>query len=127
MLKEGQFPNNFNFASDLEGELCPFRSHIRKMNPRGDKLNGKPVPDHRILRRGTPYGTKAKSSPSQPGNEDIVDKESRGLMFVCYQSDIVQQFELIQIKWANNPNFLRSKTGIDFLIGMFFWFLDLGV
>ncbi len=51
-----------------------------------------------------------------------------GLLFFCYQSDILEQFEFIQRVWANNPFFLEPAksgkknqhydvTGLDPLIG----------
>jgi hypothetical protein len=40
-----------------------------------------------------------------------------GLIFICYQSDIKDQFEFIQRKWANSHNFSRRGTGLDPVIG----------
>ena len=40
-----------------------------------------------------------------------------GLLFMCYQNDIADQFEFIQETWANNRNFRKSKIGIDPVIG----------
>ena len=34
---------------------------------------------------------------------------SRGLMFVCYQASIERQFEFIQSRYSNNPQFVDGK------------------
>ena len=31
-------------------------------------------------------------------------------MFVCYQTSILNQFEFVQSKWANNPGFVFGKV-----------------
>jgi deferrochelatase/peroxidase EfeB len=37
-LNKPVVPNNFDFSQDIEGGKCPFHSHIRKTNPRGDSV-----------------------------------------------------------------------------------------
>jgi deferrochelatase/peroxidase EfeB len=45
---------------------------------------------------------------------DVIDDEiSRGLLFLCYQSDLERQFEFIQTKWVNNHNFPEPGDGAD--------------
>jgi deferrochelatase/peroxidase EfeB len=63
----------------------------------------------RILRRGIPYGP----SLTNPLIDDGVD---RGLHFLCYQTSITEQFELLQTDWANNFN-NPKPGGIDLIIG----------
>lgn len=55
-----------------------------------------------------------------------VTQQDRGLVFVCYQTSIPNQFEFVQSKWANNPDFIFGKkhpdgtpvtVGIDPIIG----------
>ncbi len=109
-------------ASDREGLVCPFTSHIRKAYPRDDErlslsppqagdetfpLNENTTQTHRILRRGIPYGPplrrgKQFSTPEKPADDDKVD---RGLHFLCYQTSIERQFEFITKRWVNNPDF----------------------
>lgn len=107
--------NDFDFgAADSHQAACPFVAHIRKTYPRDDF--DPPLKDesekHRILRAGIPFGA-----------DDEADK---GLLFVSYQTSIVDQFEFIQTKWANNPNFIFGKTttngtpittGLDVVMG----------
>jgi deferrochelatase/peroxidase EfeB len=61
----------------------------------------------------------------QPG--ETVTRHSRGLLFVCYQASIERQFEFIQSRYSNNPDFVTGKKrpdtgapvtpGIDPIIG----------
>jgi deferrochelatase/peroxidase EfeB len=48
----------------------------------------------RILRRGIPYG------PPLP-DPSVDDQQDRGLHFLCYQTSIEAQFEVLQQNWAN--------------------------
>ena len=76
--------NDFLYGTGAAG-ACPMGAHVRRANPR-DALGyeGRLVKRHRIIRRGMPY-------------TDAEDE--RGLVFVCYQADIMRQFELIQSSW----------------------------
>lgn len=114
-LKPGIRPPGPNFPSaraDPNGFVCPHAAHIRKVNPRdqdSDKGNEFDTLTRRILRRGIPYGPPLVN----PLVDDGVD---RGLHFLCYQTSIVQQFELLQTDWANsseNP----KPGGYDLIIG----------
>jgi Dyp-type peroxidase family len=107
--------NNFEYKSnDKSGDKCPAHGHVRKVNPRGTtpftSLNNER--NRRIVRRGIPYGKANNQSPPPKGV---------GLLFMCYQSDINEQFEFIQRTWADNPNFpkrlILPDTGDDPLIG----------
>lgn len=106
-------PNNFNFDADVDGVKCPFHAHARKMNPRGDKARQFAVPPgedraRRIARRAISFGPLTLD----PGPEDKV-----GLLFICLQSSIIDQFEFLQATWSNFTDFLRPGTGLDPIIG----------
>jgi Dyp-type peroxidase family len=98
--------------ADPLGLVCPHAAHIRKVNPRdqdsdlGDQFD---TLIRRILRRGIPYGPPIHD----PGADDGVD---RGLHFLCYQTSIEQQFEILQQNWANSPN-KPTAGGHDVIIG----------
>ena len=104
---------------DPRGEKTPRFAHIRKVYPRDDGIsanadeNDEASDQHRVLRRGIPFGPLFANDP---------DKE-RGLIFMCYQTDLEQQFEFTQKSYANNPNFPRKDNqaheghGIDAIIG----------
>jgi hypothetical protein len=63
---------------------------------------------NRIVRRGINYG----HLPSEKPEKDA------GLLFMCFQADLENQFNLMQNKWANNRNFVKAKTGTDVVIGV---------
>jgi len=95
--------NDFEFGSDGGQRRCPFAAHIRKTYPRDDLGDEGPIQVRRILRAGIPFG------PEVGVEEDGQTKKERGLMFVCYQTSIVNQFEFVQMQWANNTQFVPGK------------------
>jgi Dyp-type peroxidase family len=111
---------------DRDGKICPFTSHIREAYPRDDPPTGREgegevdTDDHRLLRRGIPYGPASKSTPEVPVN----DKEDRGLLFLAYQTSIDDQFEFITRHWFNRPNLKEEgesedgrRSGYDLIVG----------
>ena len=46
---------------------------------------------------------------ASPDDEDKKTKCERGLLFVCYQTSIQEQFEHVQMRWANNTKFAPNK------------------
>jgi Dyp-type peroxidase family len=108
--------NNFNYDDDHQNHdlnsqpsKCPFHAHIRKTNPRGDTGNVELEKEHQIVRRGESYG---ESDPNQ------TPKNGSGLLFLCFQGDINNQFFHIQNSWANFPDFARENVGPDPIIGV---------
>jgi Dyp-type peroxidase family len=110
--------NNFVYDSskqveDPSGGKCPHFAHIRKTNPR---IDGK-FDNHTMARRGIPYGHRNVDT----GIPNIHSKQfptgGVGLLFMSYQQSIVDQFEHIQIKFANvmDPNI--ADDGVDPVIG----------
>jgi Dyp-type peroxidase family len=96
-------PNDFLYDQDVDGQLCPYHAHIRRMNPRWE-IGGLRY-DRRIARRSIPYGKQGSTGPV-------------GLLFMCYQQSLKVQFEALQGKWAHRPDASAfSKTGDDPLIG----------
>ncbi|MEB3335088.1 MAG: Dyp-type peroxidase [Cyanobacteriota bacterium] len=109
----GEPGNNFNFAADPEGRRCPFHAHVRKTNPRGDTVREFNMSDgeersHRIVRRAMSYGSHRRQEEPETDS---------GLLFLCFQANIENQFNFIQARWANAANFLRVGVGADPLIG----------
>lgn len=106
----GQRTNNFIYDQDPNGGRCPLQAHIRKVNPR---KKGMP----RLVRRGITYGERKKQPWDNP-NLDELPSEGVGLLFICYQRNIAQQFEVLQYLWANDPRLPREQEpGIDPIIG----------
>ena len=107
--------NDFDFSLDPQQRACPYAAHIRKANPRQDfpAVGGglASVETHRILRAGIPFGPEV--SPAEAAAGLTADRDSRGLLFIGYQTSIVDQFEFVQVKWVDNPGFVFAKQRPD--------------
>jgi len=100
--------------ADPFGQTCPLGAHIRKVNPR-DETTDQGVAartlDHRILRRGLPYGPDYDAADAASAAQD------RGLLFICYQASISSGFEFLARTWANAENAPDGGGGQDLIIG----------
>lgn len=88
-------------SADPDGLLCPLGAHIRKVNPRDqttDQGFAERTPPRSILRRGITYEATS---------------DDKGLIFVAYQSSVVNQFEFLMNQWVNKPNAPRNHSGQD--------------
>ncbi len=104
--------NDFEFADDPDGAICPLGAHIRKAYPRDERTppisqedSESATQTHRLLRRGIPFGN-SFGAPRGGGAND-----PRGLLFLAYQSDIERQFEFVQRLWVNNAAFPAFPKG----------------
>lgn len=101
---------------DLFGQVCPRFAHIRKVNPRG-LVTDKGGPDRTltfsILRRGIAWGVPYPSDPA----EQATDDGQRGLLFLCYQTSIENQFRVLNTDWMNQAGAPEGDGGHDLLIG----------
>ena len=105
--------NNFTYANDKDGAHCPMHAHTRKLNPRDGSGFGKNNNAAcRIVRRGIPYGRPTAAVDSRWTNP-VLPSGGVGLLFMCFQSDIGKQFEVMQRAMANN----QQPTGRDPLVG----------
>ena len=110
--------NNFNYDADVAAKKCPFHAHIRKTNPRGDtgRVESSPGFDealaveknHRIARRAISYGKNDYTQAPETGS---------GLLFLCFQANIENQFNFMQARWANPDRFVKVGVGPDPVIG----------
>ena len=111
--------NDFNYDLDVAATKCPFHAHIRKANPRGDtghvessgvtpEQSLQTEKNHRIARRGVNFGACDHTQAGSTGS---------GLLFLCFQADIANQFNFIQASWSNIVNFVQVNVGPDPLIG----------
>jgi Dyp-type peroxidase family len=106
--------NDFDYVGEYDDERgyrCPIGSHIRRMNPRGQRVAGNGGHLHRIIRRGIPYGP--PYDPTRPH-----DGKARGLLGLFIAVSLRDQFEFLMTQWANGGIF---TTGLgranDPLIG----------
>ncbi|MGE0260111.1 MAG: Dyp-type peroxidase [Alphaproteobacteria bacterium] len=122
--------NQFTFASDADGAVCPLGAHIRRANPRNADMPGgpggpisrlvrtlgfargevrgdlvAPARFHRVLRRGRKYG------------DDGAPDGERGLRFVCLNANIARQFEFVQNAWLMSAHFGGLSGESDPLLG----------
>jgi Dyp-type peroxidase family len=107
-------PNSYDYDHDTEARRCPFQSHARKTNPRGDTQRqfGSPISierTRRVVRRAISYG----STDMSPDDEWT----DAGLLFLCAQNNIEHQFVFMQHTWCNNENFLEKDIGLDPICG----------
>lgn len=81
--------NNFDYQPVHKHDKCPFAAHTRKMRPRGDLEDDHAV----IIRRGISYG--GEVTPEEWASQKSDPDHERGLLFVCYQSDIRNGFNFL--------------------------------
>ena len=103
--------NAFLFKHDDSiGYKTPCGSHIRRMNPRDADVAGV-VRIHRMIRRGTSYGSPL---PNGVLDDDGVD---RGLMFAFVGAHLGRQFEFVQSEWMNDASFFGGGRDKDPVAG----------
>jgi deferrochelatase/peroxidase EfeB len=118
-------PNNFNFKDDrpdppAAARLCPFQSHIRRSNPRGDiphytenQATAEFERSMRIARRGITYGERPDLYNPDPEKQPDAGV---GLLFMSFQGNL-RQFA-IQQAGSDGETFPHgSFTGIDAIVG----------
>ena len=99
---ESENHNNFDYTEDIDGEQCPFGSHIRRTNPRLLRQGNRP-PTPMILRRGMTYGHRYKRKAKGKELETAGPDAERGVMFMAYCANLAEQYETIQ-RWVNGGN-----------------------
>jgi Dyp-type peroxidase family len=104
---------------DPSGHVCPRFAHIRKVNPR-DLPTDQGGAFHQtltfqVLRRGITWGEPFPQEAPETNVADPADGQ-RGLLFLCYQTSIREQFELLNNRWMNRQNGPQDG-GHDLLVG----------
>ena len=109
--------NNFNYSADQLAGRCPFHSHIRKVNPRGEsRENINTERKHAIVRRGIVYDKRPLNTSTNMPPDELPSKDV-GLLFMSFQASIANQFEFIQQIWASDSSFPKDNVGRDSIIG----------
>lgn len=117
IVDEKLLSNDFDYRDDnaissSKGSKCPFHAHIRVTNPRGDV--GDFAKTVRLTRRGIPFNDIGRDEFDLDNDQP---EDGVGLLFMCYQSSIVNQFEFIQQRWANQGDIGGHMVGQDAIIG----------
>jgi deferrochelatase/peroxidase EfeB len=82
--------------ANVVGYLCPRFAHVRKVNPPTNQGGAfHQTLTFQVLRRGITWGD---PFPQEEGVADPANWQ-RGLLFLCYQTSIRRQFEVLN----NNP------------------------
>jgi Dyp-type peroxidase family len=103
--------NNFLYeADDPAGQHTPGGSHIRRTNPRDAAIAGV-ARIHRMIRRGTAYGTMLPEGTLEDDGAD------RGIMFAFVGAHPGRQFEFVQSQWVNDGVFFGAGKDKDPIIG----------
>jgi len=55
--------------------------------------------------------------PKDDPTLDQMPRDGVGLLFMCFQSNLADQFGFLQKIYANSPDFAKTGTGIDPVIG----------
>lgn len=104
-------PGNPGVVNDAKGLRCPIGAHVRRNNPRSQAvIGGNDGHNHRIVRRGMPYGP-----PYDHAHPDDVE---RGLLGLFIGVSIENQFEFLMTQWVNDGIFTAGLGGTkDPIIG----------
>jgi len=110
--------NDFNYNEDPYGSRCPFHGHTRQANSRDPREQHR-----RIARRGIPYGKRDATTkpPQEIQNAELVfqtfPERNVGLLFMCFQSSIENQFEWIQRRFNRSTEDGVRGPGVDPIVG----------
>ena len=95
--KDSSQNDNFRYRQAAQQSRCPYAAHTRKTNPRDDfPFEFSVHQDRRIIRRGIQYGPEVTDEETATSTSSPDPKLERGLLFVCYQSDLSKGFSFIQ-------------------------------
>ncbi|ARO16000.1 Dyp-type peroxidase family protein (plasmid) [Ketogulonicigenium robustum] len=107
--------NDFDFAGDERGLICPHAAHTRRMNPRGSELSIMTDQNiHRVIRRSSTFGP--RWTPDVTSADDTPD--ARGLFFIFISARAYDTIEFLQQEWINRGNFIDLGTERDPIVGL---------
>jgi Dyp-type peroxidase family len=136
IVQQSQITNDFDYSGDTtpvapgsttDSPKCPFFAHTRITNPRHDVGPDPGSFAHlvRLTRRAIPYDDvnrfgEANENLLDPTQEQLdghTPAKGAGLLFMCYQAHIGDQFEFIQSQWVNKGNIGGHLIAQDGIIG----------
>src|SRR5690242_18941458 len=97
-------------VDDARGLKCPLGAHVRRVEPRDSALVGE-VRLHRMIRRGTSYGSMLADGVLEDDGAD------RGIMFACIGAHLARQFEFVLMQWVRDGKFFGAPDEQDPLVG----------
>src|SRR5204863_494727 len=107
--------NDFNFAEDPKGLVCPHSAHMRRLNPRDSQLTIlTDVNIHHIIRRSSTFGP--KWTPDVTAADDA--KDDRGIFFIFISARAYDTIEFLQQEWINRGNFIDLGTEKDPIVAL---------
>ena len=107
--------NDFTFRDDPKGLLCPYSSHIRRLNPRDSSMTIlTDVNIKRIIRRPSTFGPKWTSDVTAADD----GKDARGLFFIFISARAYDTIEFLQQEWINRGNFIDLGGELDPIVGL---------
>ncbi len=107
--------NDFDFSGDKAGIVCPHGAHMRRLNPRGERLTILTDENiHRIIRRSSTFGPKwsADLTAADDGEND------RGIFFIFISARAFDTIEFLQQEWINRGNFIDLGKERDPVVGL---------
>ncbi|KAG0708650.1 hypothetical protein DFH29DRAFT_426704 [Suillus ampliporus] len=128
MATDANENNNFDYTvpgvHEPTDRICPFTAHTRKTAPRNldPYVSKKFLEASSIIRAGLPYGCEVTDAEKKSGTSGDTDELKRGLLFICYQSDLNSGFVRQTVGYANNDFFpttslIPTHHGQDPLLG----------
>lgn len=107
--------NDFDFSGDKAGIVCPHGAHMRRLNPRGERLTILTDENiHRIIRRSSTFGPKwsVDLTAADDGQDD------RGIFFIFISARAFDTIEFLQQEWINRGNFIDLGDERDPIVGL---------
>lgn len=107
--------NDFTFAKDPQGLMCPHSAHMRRLNPRDSQLTiVTDVNIHRIIRRSSTFGPKWTREVTAADDATC----DRGIFFIFISARAYDTIEFLQQDWINRGNFIDLGAERDPVVGL---------
>ena len=110
--------NDFMYEGKPDS-VCPFSAHIRRTNPRDDRVAGLSGKKHRVVRSTMPYGPPYQETVHDFEEGSKTYKE-RGLLGLFACVNLADQFEFVMKNWVMRGGFNGNLpvTSVDPMIGL---------
>lgn len=107
--------NEFDFSGDKSGTVCPHGAHMRRLNPRGERLTILTDENiHRIIRRSSTFGPRWSADLTAADDS----RDDRGIFFIFISARAFDTIEFLQQEWINRGNFIDLGDERDPIVGL---------